>query len=145
MKDSNIHLLHRLNRIFALSCLILGLWPGLLLTGTPVDQKMKEAFQAMQDGRLPQVPVDATGSFKETRHWQLRGGLPLRPFLAADSKHTMTGRTTGPVKSTHTEENLSTMYADPIGAFYSAIILALAWGLFRISRNVGQKDLTGGS
>jgi hypothetical protein len=37
------------------------------------------------------------------------------------------------------------MYADPIGAFYSAIILALAWGLFRISRNVGQKDLTGGS
>ena len=99
----------------------------------------------MQDGRLPQVPVDATGSFKETRHWQLRVGLPLRPFLAADSKHTMTGRTTGPIKATHTEENLSTMYADPIGAFYSAIILALAWGLFRISRNVGQKDLTGGS
>ena len=112
-----------------------------------MDQKVKEAFQAMQDvadGHLPQVPVDATGSFKETRHWQLRVGFPLRPFLAADSKHTMTGRTTGPVKATHTEENLSSMYADPIGAFDSAILLALAWGLFRISRSTGQKIPAGG-
>lgn len=148
MKDSNRHLLRRLIRIFAVALLILGLWPGLVLTGTPVDQKVKEAFQAMQDvagGRLPQIPMDAPDSFKETQHWQLRVGFPLRPFLAADSKHTMTGRTTGPIRATHTEENLSAMYADPGGAFYSAILLTLAWGLFRISRNSGQKNLAGGS
>jgi hypothetical protein len=145
MKDSNRHLLRRLIRIFAVASLILGLWPGLVLTGTPVDQKVKEAFQAMQDvagGRLPQIPMDAPDSFKETRHWQLRVGFPLRPFLAADSKHTMTGRTTGPIKATHTQENLSTMYADPGGAFYSAILIALAWGLFRISRNPVRHQLT---
>jgi hypothetical protein len=147
MKDSNRHLLRRLIRVLAASSLILGLWPGLVLTGTPVDQKMKEAFQAMgdaADGRLPQISMDAPGSFKETRHWQVRVGFPLRPFLAVDSKHTMTGRTAGPVKAIHTEDNLSTMYADPGGAFYSALLLAVAWGLFRISRNVGQEIPAGG-
>ncbi len=71
MKDSNRHLPRRLIRIFAVASLILGLWPGLVLTGTPVDQKVKEAFQSMQDiagGRLPQIPMDAPDSFNETRH-----------------------------------------------------------------------------